>query len=81
MSGKLIVIEGADGAGKATQTKLLTERLQSEGQDVASFEFPNYDENFFGGYIREWLDEVHGNFVELDPRLSAILFADDFYES
>ena len=38
MSGKLIVFEGTDGSGKATQSKLLFERLQREG--VASSTFP-----------------------------------------
>lgn len=79
--GKLIVIEGADGAGKATQAKMLKERLQKEGVLVESLEFPGYDDTFFGGYIKEWVDEVHGNFVNLDPRLSAILFAGDRFES
>lgn len=81
MSGKLIVIEGADGAGKATQAKLLVERLRSEGISVETLEFPRYDQTFFGSYIKEWLDEVHGNFVELDPRLAAILFAGDRFET
>jgi dTMP kinase len=81
MSGKLIVIEGADGAGKQTQTKLLFDRLREEGQQVETLEFPRYNDSFFGSYIREWLDEKHGNFVELDPRLSAILFAADRYEA
>jgi len=81
MSGKLIVIEGADGAGKATQTKLLTERLRGEGIAVETLEFPRYDDTFFGSYIKEWVDGIHGNFVGLDPRLSAILFAGDRFES
>ena len=81
MSGKLIVIEGADGAGKATQTKLVVERLRGEGHQIETLEFPRYNESFFGGYIREWLDEKHGSFVDLDPRLSAILFAGDRYEA
>ncbi|MFT7645199.1 MAG: dTMP kinase [Candidatus Paceibacteria bacterium] len=81
MSGKLIVIEGADGAGKATQTKLLVERLRLEGLLVETLEFPRYDDTFFGGYVREWLDEKHGNFVDLDPRLASILFAGDRLES
>ncbi|MCA9354633.1 MAG: thymidylate kinase [Candidatus Kaiserbacteria bacterium] len=81
MSGKLIVIEGADGAGKATQTKMLVERLRNEGMQIETLEFPRYDDSFFGGYIREWLDETHGNFVDLDPRLSAILFAGDRFEA
>jgi dTMP kinase len=81
MSGKLIVIEGADGAGKATQTKLLVERLHGEGIDVETLEFPRYEDTFFGGYIKEWVEEVHGNFVDLDPRLAAIMFAGDRFES
>lgn len=81
MSGKLIILEGADGAGKATQVKLLAERLRSEGIAVETLEFPRYENSFFGSYIKEWLDEVHGNFVDLDPRLSSILFAGDRLES
>ena len=81
MSGKLIVIEGVDGAGKATQAKLLVERLKAEKIKVETLEFPHYDETFFGAYIREWIDEVHGNFVDLDPRLASILFAGDRFET
>lgn len=80
MSGKLIVIEGADGAGKASQVKLLVERLRGEGMQIETLEFPRYESSFFGAYIREWLDETHGNFVDLDPRLAAILFAGDRFE-
>lgn len=81
MSGKLIVIEGADGAGKATQTKLLVERFQNEGMPVESLGFPRYESTFFGSYVREWLDEKHGSFIDLDPRLSSILFAGDRFET
>jgi dTMP kinase len=80
-SGKLIVVEGADGAGKATQVKMLVKRLQEEGVPVEGLEFPGYDTTFFGGYIKEWVDEAHGNFLELDPRLASILFAGDRFES
>ena len=41
--GKLIVIEGLDGSGKATQAKLLAERLKSEGRHVREVSFPDYD--------------------------------------
>jgi dTMP kinase len=81
MSGKLIVIEGADGAGKATQVAMLSERLRGEGMEIETMEFPRYEDSFFGAYIKEWLEEVHGNFVELDPRLASILFAGDRFES
>ena len=44
MSGKLIVFEGTDGSGKATQSKLLFERLQREGVDCRKLNFPRYGE-------------------------------------
>ena len=40
MSGKLIVFEGTDGSGKATQSKLLFERLQRGVSTAASSTFP-----------------------------------------
>ena len=41
--GQLIIIEGGDGSGKATQTAKLLERLKAEGYPVRSVSFPNYD--------------------------------------
>lgn len=41
--GKLIVIEGLDGSGKATQTELLCRRLEKEGFAPLRLEYPNYD--------------------------------------
>lgn len=43
MSGKLIVIEGLDGSGKATQSKLLYEALQAQGKQVRKVSFPDYE--------------------------------------
>ena len=45
MSGKLIVIEGLDGSGKATQSSLLYEKLLAEGKAVRKVSFPAYDSN------------------------------------
>lgn len=42
--GKLIVFEGTDGSGKATQTKLLCERLLREGVECRKLDFPRYGE-------------------------------------
>lgn len=42
--GKLIVLEGTDGSGKATQCAALMERLLREGTDCRRVEFPRYSE-------------------------------------
>lgn len=44
MSGKLIVFEGTDGSGKATQTALLCRELESRGVPFRKLEFPRYKE-------------------------------------
>ena len=41
--GKLIVIEGVDGSGKATQAKLLYEALLNRGEKAMKVSFPDYD--------------------------------------
>ncbi len=43
MKGKLIIIEGGDGSGKATQTRLLVEGLRKNGKSVKAVSFPDYD--------------------------------------
>ena len=43
MSGKLIVIEGLDGSGKATQSALLRVSLEARGFKVRALDFPRYD--------------------------------------
>ncbi len=41
--GKLFVIEGTDASGKATQTRMLLERLAREGIPASSISFPRYE--------------------------------------
>lgn len=43
MKSKIIVIEGLDGSGKATQTALLAEKLTKKGTAVRRLEFPDYE--------------------------------------
>ncbi len=43
MKGKLIVIEGGDGSGKATQAGRLADALRREGKSVKAVSFPDYE--------------------------------------
>lgn len=43
VKGKLIIIEAGDGCGKATQTKLLYDRLNQAGYKVKKIEYPDYE--------------------------------------
>lgn len=79
--GKLIVIDGSDGVGKATQTKLLVERLQKEGKRVVTLDFPRYEKNFFGAFVGACLRGDHGDFLHLDPYIASVLYAADRFES
>ena len=81
MKGKLIVIDGIDGSGKATQTKLLATRLKKEGFKIKTIDFPQYDKNFFGKLIGECLTGERGDFVALDPHIGSTLYAADRFES
>jgi dTMP kinase len=75
------VIDGSDGVGKATQTKLLVERLKKEGKKVVTLDFPRYEHNFFGKFIGACLRGDHGEFVKVDPYICSVLYAADRFES
>ncbi len=79
--GKLIVIDGTDGSGKATQTKLLVERLKREGHKVKVVDFPEYYKNFFGKFIGHCLSEQYYKFLDVHPKIASVLYAADRWES
>lgn len=79
--GRLIVIDGIDGSGKATQTLLLSKRLKKEGYKVKTIDFPRYYDNFFGGLIGDYLSGKFGDFIQVDPRVASVLYAADRFES
>lgn len=72
MSGKFIVIEGIDGAGGETQTKLLTEFLQKNGKNVLLIEYPDYTSGI-GKLIQEFLH----NEYDFSADVQFSLFATD----
>jgi len=79
--GAFIVIDGLDGSGKATQTRMLAKRLEQEGLASEHLDFPRYEGNFFGAFIGECLAGRHGDFLHLDPKIASTLYALDRQES
>ena len=59
MKGKLIVIEGLDGSGKATQAKRLAAALQQLWKRVREISFPNYDSDS-STLVKMYLSGVFG---------------------
>jgi dTMP kinase len=79
--GKLIVIDGTDGSGKATQVELLVKRLKKEGCTVKVVDFPEYYKNFFGAFVGHCLSEQYYNFLNVHPKIASVLYAADRWES
>jgi dTMP kinase len=79
--GKLIVIDGTDGSGKATQVALLAKKLMSEGKKVKIVDFPEYYDNFFGEFIGHCLSEQYYKFLNVHPKIASVLYAADRWES
>jgi len=79
--GKLIVIDGTDGSGKATQTALLVNHLKQDGKKVKVVDFPDYYDNFFGKFIGHCLSEQYYNFIKVHPKIASVLYAADRFES
>jgi thymidylate kinase/thymidylate synthase ThyX len=78
--GTFIVIEGSDGSGKGTQFKLLVERLQAEGYEVATFDFPQYSKES-SYFVREYLNGRYGSAEEVGPYTGSLFYALDRYEA
>lgn len=76
MPGKIIAIEGSDGVGKATQTKLLVQHLRKDDFKVAFLSFPRY-ETQTGKKIKKYLEGELGNPKNIDPLTSAVLYHND----
>ena len=69
--GKLIIIEGTDGSGKTTQTKLLFENLKKHNIKTAFLDIPVYS-SFTGELVARYL---RNDFGRINAYLAATLFA------
>ena len=77
IQGKIIVIDGNDGSGKATQSFTLAERLEKESQGVLFLSFPRYKTSIAGAFIGELLTGKHGDIRTLSPELMSVPYALD----
>ncbi|HEX4702400.1 MAG TPA: dTMP kinase [Pseudonocardiaceae bacterium] len=74
--GRLVVIEGLDGAGKRTLAEALTAALRATGASVTGLAFPRYGVDVHADLIR---DALHGDLGDLGDSVHgmAVLFALD----
>ena len=79
--GKLIVIEGLDGSGKATQSALLCEALAAGGKSVNKLSFPCYDDDS-SALVRMYLAGRFGeNPDDVNCFAGSVFFSVDRYAS
>lgn len=77
MKGKLIVFEGTDGSGKATQVKFLSDYLLQQKIPHEVISFPRYGENPYTNLVRSYLDGEFGNKKKISPYIISLAFAGD----
>lgn len=77
MRGKLIVIDGNDGSGKATQVGLLLKYLKKRNRKTAFIDFPRYYTSFHGRIVARYLTGEFGGVNEVNPYLASLTYALD----
>ncbi len=79
--GRLIILEAGDASGKATQTKLLFQRLTGEGHRVRRVEFPDYGSDS-SALVRMYLSGAFGAQADaVGPYAASAFFAVDRFAS
>jgi dTMP kinase len=80
MMGRLIVIEGLDGSGKATQAELLHKRLLAAGTDALKIAFPDYRSEA-SALVRLYLSGALGGLEDVNVYAASSFYAADRYAS
>lgn len=78
--GRLIVIEGLDGSGKATQAELLTKSLKKADKPVTKISFPDY-ESEASALVRMYLSGEIGGINDVNVYAASSFYAADRYVS
>ena len=81
MSGKLIVFEGTDGSGKATQSRMLCAWLTEQGIPYRNINFPRYGKPS-AAMVQEYLDGNLGkNPGDVNAYAASMFYAMDRFAS
>jgi len=75
--GRLIVLEGTDGAGKSTQLELIKKHLKSKRLTYDYLHFPMYGHNEFSEVIAKFLRGEFGGVDDVNPFFVANIYAMD----
>ena len=79
--GRLLVIEGLDGSGKATQAKLLAAHLAESGRRVMEITFPDYESDS-SALVKMYLSGRFGDKPDdVNPYVASSFYAVDRYAS
>lgn len=79
--GKLVIIEGTDGAGKSTQLKKLLEYFKKNNVKASTFDFPQYEKTFFGAFVAGFLNGEFGRARNINPYFASIPYAGDRWQA
>ncbi len=75
--GLLIVIDGGDGSGKTTQSKMLVDYLKKNKYLVTYIHFPRYYSSFHGRTVAKFLRGEFGTIDQVSPYLASLAYALD----
>ena len=78
--GLFVAIEGGDGSGKGTQTKLLVEHYRQQGKNVLELSFPQYG-NSSALYVTRYLNGSYGAADEVPADLASLAYALDRFDA
>lgn len=77
--GKLLVIDGLDGSGKATQARILAEKFEQQKIKFKKIDYPNYDSEA-GALVKLYLNGgISGNLFDVNSFAASSFFACDHY--